>query len=57
MTWECARGCGQRLGVEPDGAAVCPACRALEAMPQGEAVRLFEPAPAQLAGQLGLLTD
>jgi hypothetical protein len=31
-----------------------PACRDLARAPQGEAVRLFTPAPAQLPGQLNL---
>jgi hypothetical protein len=30
---------------------ICDACRALERQPQGEAVRLFTPAPAQMPGQ------
>jgi hypothetical protein len=35
-------------------AARCDACRDLTRAPQGEAVRLFTPAPAQLPGQLNL---
>jgi len=54
MHFLCPR-CGQS---SDDGRAdstprVCAPCRALEAQPQGESVRLFEPAPAQLPGQLG----
>lgn len=45
---ECPR-CGQR-----GGETVCPPCRKLEREPQGETVRLFEPAPTQLEGQLTL---
>lgn len=30
----------------------CPRCVALERAPQGETVRLFEPAPAPMPGQL-----
>jgi hypothetical protein len=33
---------------------VCDPCRRLDRAPQGEAVRLFTPAPAQLPGQLNL---
>lgn len=32
----------------------CPRCVALERAPQGETVRLFEPAPAVMPGQSGL---
>lgn len=35
-------------------ARVCDSCRALDRAPQGEAVRLFIPAPAQTPGQLQL---
>jgi len=54
MHFLCPR-CGQS---SDDGRAdstprVCAPCRALEAQPQGESVRLFEPAPTQLPGQLG----
>jgi recombinational DNA repair protein RecR len=31
---------------------VCATCRAIDREPQGEAVRLFTPAPNQLPGQL-----
>jgi hypothetical protein len=34
--------------------AVCVACRGLERQPQGEATRLFTPAPSQIPGQLAL---
>jgi hypothetical protein len=34
--------------------ARCERCRDLARAPQGEAVRLFTPAPAQLPGQLNL---
>jgi hypothetical protein len=33
--------------------AVCESCRKLERQPQGENMRLFEPAPNQMPGQLG----
>jgi hypothetical protein len=39
--------CGQ-LGRD----TVCDSCRTTAREPQGEAVRLFEPAPTQLDGQL-----
>jgi hypothetical protein len=39
--------CGQLSGDEK----VCDACRDLARAPQGEAVRLFTPAPTQLPGQ------
>lgn len=48
----CAR-CGQTVITRAD-APVCARCRALERESQGSSVRLFEPAPAQLAGQLDL---
>jgi len=38
-------------GAEP---MVCDTCRKAEREPQGEAVRLFTPAPTQLDGQLSL---
>lgn len=41
--------CGQLSGDEK----VCDACRAAERAPQGEAVRLFAPAPAVMPGQTG----
>lgn len=33
---------------------VCDVCRSAALEPQGEAVRLFEPAPTQMAGQMTL---
>jgi hypothetical protein len=33
---------------------LCDACQRADRAPQGEAVRLFNPAPAQLPGQLNL---
>jgi hypothetical protein len=33
---------------------VCVACRTTDRAPQGETVRLFEPAPIQVPGQLAL---
>lgn len=44
-------GCGQ-LALTDTGR--CAACVMADRAPQGETVRLFEPAPAQLAGQQGL---
>lgn len=44
--------CGQLSG----DARVCDACRARERAPQGEAVRLFQPAPVQLTGQTDMLS-
>jgi hypothetical protein len=57
---ECKR-CGALAAfVEPTRAdfwnaplGVCESCRDRERQPQGEAVRLFTPAPAQMPGQLG----
>jgi hypothetical protein len=42
--------CGQMSDVQGH----CDTCRDLARAPQGEAVRLFTPAPAQLPGQLNL---
>jgi DnaJ-class molecular chaperone len=50
---ECHR-CGQRLAVPPAAARICEPCRGLERQPQGEAVRLFTPAPTEIPGQLAL---
>jgi hypothetical protein len=50
---ECHR-CGQRLAVPPAAARICEPCRGLERQPQGEATRLFTPAPNQIPGQLAL---
>lgn len=50
---ECHR-CGQRLVVPPAAPRVCEPCRASDREPQGEAVRLFQPAPNQIPGQLNL---
>lgn len=33
---------------------MCATCRAVDREPQGEAVRLFTPAPAQMPGQTAL---
>lgn len=33
-------------------AFVCESCQSADREPQGEAVRLFEPAPTQITGQL-----
>jgi len=38
----------------PCGRALCAACDAFDREPQGEAMRLFVPAPSQIPGQLGL---
>jgi hypothetical protein len=43
-----------RCGQMSTAAGVCAPCRDLARAPQGEAVRLFTPAPAQLPGQLNL---
>lgn len=37
---------------KPPEPFVCEPCRKLEREPQGTAVRLFEPAPTQLPGQM-----
>jgi hypothetical protein len=55
---ECLR-CGQRPAPIIETrcgpfCGYCDACRDLARAPQGEAVRLFTPAPAQLPGQLNL---
>jgi hypothetical protein len=58
VVWSC--GCGQLHAVHlaGDGSQVppnlCPSCKAKAREPQGEAMRLFSPAPNQLAGQLTL---
>lgn len=54
----CSRGCGQlvpALDLERPYPVVCSPCRELERQPQGERVKLFEPAPEQLPGQESLL--
>jgi hypothetical protein len=48
----CAR-CGQVVITRAE-VPKCQVCREIERRPQGEAVRLFTPAPAQLPGQLNL---
>jgi hypothetical protein len=48
---DCTR-CGQTVITRAE-VPICRTCRAIEARPQGERVRLFEPAPEQLPGQLG----
>src|SRR4051812_25912352 len=45
---ECPR-CGQT-----GGETVCPGCRKIEREPQGEAMRLFAPAPTRITGQMHL---
>jgi hypothetical protein len=44
-----ACGCGQLS----DTPGACDACREADRAPQGEAVRLFTPAPAEMPGQTG----
>lgn len=46
----CAR-CGQTV-ISREEAPTCETCRKVAREPQGETVRLFEPAPAQMPGQL-----
>jgi hypothetical protein len=41
-----------RCGQLSDAAGPCATCRAVDREPQGETVRLFEPAPAQMPGQV-----
>jgi predicted RNA-binding Zn-ribbon protein involved in translation (DUF1610 family) len=48
----CSR-CGQTVITRADP-PVCQTCRRLERRSQGETVRLFEPAPNQMPGQLAL---
>jgi predicted RNA-binding Zn-ribbon protein involved in translation (DUF1610 family) len=48
----CSR-CGQTVITRADP-PVCETCRRLERRSQGETVRLFEPAPNQIPGQLAL---
>lgn len=43
--------CGQTKA-DPRPFGICPRCASADREPQGETVRLFEPAPAQLPGQL-----
>lgn len=47
--------CGQQAAFEPSAAfpgfLKCEHCLGLERQPQGETVRLFEPAPAVMPGQ------
>ena len=47
---ECPR-CGQTSATIGE---VCDSCRAADRQPQGEAVRLFAPAPAVMPGQMEL---
>jgi hypothetical protein len=47
----CSR-CGQTVITRAE-VPLCATCRAVERQPQGESVRLFNPAPAQMPGQLG----
>ena len=46
LPYECQR-CGQLSGDD----RVCDACRAQDREPQGETVRLFQPAPTQMPGE------
>jgi ribosomal protein S27AE len=54
---ECDR-CGQLTAYHPDEHfyedVVCGSCREAERRPQGEAMRLFAPAPNQIPGQMSL---
>lgn len=43
--------CGQ-VKADPRPFGACPACLEAQRLPQGQAVRLFEPAPTQLEGQM-----
>jgi hypothetical protein len=45
--------CGQ-VKPDPRPYGLCDPCKSAEREPQGEAMRLFSPAPNQLAGQLTL---
>jgi hypothetical protein len=47
---DCTR-CGQVV-ITRAAVPLCATCRKLERAPQGEAVRLFTPAPNQMPGQL-----
>jgi hypothetical protein len=49
---DCVR-CGQVVITRQDP-PICQTCRKLEREPQGEAMRLFAPAPNQIPGQLNL---
>jgi hypothetical protein len=49
---ECVR-CGQTV-ITRDDVPRCETCQRLERQPQGEATRLFTPAPNQIPGQLAL---
>jgi hypothetical protein len=49
LPYACPR-CEQLSDVQ----GLCPRCVALDREPQGESVRLFQPAPTQLPGQLAL---
>ena len=53
---ECGR-CGQTMVTAPAAPRICDACHGLEHERQGETVRLFVPAPAQLAGQMSFLGE
>jgi hypothetical protein len=48
----CVR-CGQTV-ITRDDVPRCETCKRLERAPQGEATRLFTPAPNQIPGQLAL---
>lgn len=43
-----------RCGQMSDTAGICQSCRGRDREPQGETVKLFEPAPAQISGQMSL---
>jgi hypothetical protein len=49
---ECPRCGSQQFTTDERAALVCISCRAKDREPQGEVVKLFEPAPTQLEGQL-----
>lgn len=47
---DCSR-CGQTV-ITREAVPMCATCRTIERRQQGETVRLFEPAPAQIPGQM-----
>lgn len=46
--------CGQTVVATDAGIGRCGPCVTRSRAPQGTAMRMFEPAPTQLAGRLGL---
>lgn len=46
--------CGQ-VKQDPRPFGACPSCLEAQRKPQGEPVRLFEPAPTQITGQQGMM--